>query len=301
MWLWLGLLAALFLGFYNICKKISVDGNSVLFVLWHSSFAGLLALFPLFVYSRCIENQHSTEFIYISKILWQEHVFIAGKSLILAVSWLLAFSALKHLPITIVSPIRTASPFFTFWGAVLIYGETPSLIQWFGAICIIGAMFFYAKIGKQESLQFWKSKWIYLAFLATFLAASSGLYDKFLIQNLNINAQTVQFWFSLYLVIILSVIVFANKLLQFIPLAKFYWRWSIPLVGILLAIADFLYFKALEDDRAMIILLSAIKRSQIFITVFVGGIFFHEKNKRKKMIPLLLVMLGVVLILYSAR
>ena len=46
-------------------------------------------------------------------------------------------------------------------------------------------------------------------------------------------------------------------------------------------------------------LLSAIKRSQILIAVLLGGILFKEKNKRKKLVPLLGVMLGVGLILYS--
>lgn len=46
-------------------------------------------------------------------------------------------------------------------------------------------------------------------------------------------------------------------------------------------------------------LLSAIKRSQILIAVVIGGLIFKEKNKRKKLIPLASIMLGVFLILYS--
>jgi len=46
-------------------------------------------------------------------------------------------------------------------------------------------------------------------------------------------------------------------------------------------------------------LLSAIKRSQILIAVVVGGLVFKEKNKRKKLVPLVGIMIGVFLILYS--
>jgi drug/metabolite transporter (DMT)-like permease len=79
----------------------------------------------------------------------------------------------------------------------------------------------------------------------------------------------------------------------------FTWRWSIPAVGILLQTADYFYFKALQDPEALIMLLSAIKRSQILIAVVAGGILFKEKNKRKKLVPLFGILLGVSLILFS--
>jgi drug/metabolite transporter (DMT)-like permease len=46
-------------------------------------------------------------------------------------------------------------------------------------------------------------------------------------------------------------------------------------------------------------LLSAIKRSQLVIAVVVGGLIFKEKNKRKKLIPLTGILIGVFLILYT--
>jgi len=68
----------------------------------------------------------------------------------------------------------------------------------------------------------------------------------------------------------------------------------------LLQTADYFYFKALQDPDALIMLLSAIKRSQILIAVLVGGVIFKEQNKRKKLIPLVGIMIGVTLILYSS-
>jgi uncharacterized membrane protein len=79
----------------------------------------------------------------------------------------------------------------------------------------------------------------------------------------------------------------------------FKFRWTIPAVGVLLQTADYFYFKALQDPEALIMLLSAIKRSQIVIAVVAGGLIFQEKNKRKKLIPLVGILIGVALILYS--
>jgi uncharacterized membrane protein len=81
--------------------------------------------------------------------------------------------------------------------------------------------------------------------------------------------------------------------------SAFKFRWSIVAVGVLLQAADYFYFKALQDPEALIMILSAIKRSQLIIAVVIGGLVFKEKNKRQKLIPLVGIMLGVFLILYS--
>ena len=217
----------------------------------------------------------------------------------MAASWILAYQALKHLPITIVTPIRSAGPFFTFIGAIVIYKESPNLYQWIGFLFIIFSVMLYSRIGKKEGINFKRNKWIFAIIGATFLGASSGLYDKFLIQNLSLNPQTLQFWFCLYTILILLVILS----ITWFPFAEkrkaFTFRWSIIGVGVLLQAADYFYFKALQDPEALIMLLSAIKRSQILIAVIGGGLLFKEKNKRKKLIPLLGIMIGVFLILYA--
>lgn len=299
MWMYLGLLAALFLGLHNLCKKHAVQGNEVLPVLLGTICSGFLLLLPLFIGSLYFPEYTKQIGFHITSIPWETHGYIFIKSMIMSASWVLAFHALKHLPITIVSPIRSAGPFFTFIGAILIYHEKPNFLQWIGFFFIIFSVILYSKIGKKEGINFKRNKWIFAIIAATFLGASSGLYDKFLIQNLALNPQTLQFWFCWYTILILlgilSVTWFPNPEKR----KKFKWRWTIIAVGILLLTADYFYFKALQDPDALIMLLSAIKRSQLLIAVVVGGLIFKEKNKRKKLIPLLGIMIGVCLILYS--
>lgn len=299
MWLYLGLLSALFLGLHNLCKKHAVSENAVIPVLLGTIVAGLLGITPFFILSRIDVDLAKDIGFYIPNIPIKTHGFIFIKACIMAASWMLAFSALKYLPLTIVAPIRSAGPFFTFIGAIFIYNEQPVFLQWLGFFLIIFSVFLYSKVGKQEGIVFKNNKWIYAIVGATFLGASSGLYDKFLIQYVNLNPQTLQFWFCLYVSLILIVILFTKWILGPKTKKSFKWRWSIPAVGILLQTADYFYFKALQDPEALIMLLSAVKRSQILIAVLVGGILFKEKNKRKKLVPLLGVMIGVGLILYS--
>ncbi|PCJ94917.1 MAG: permease [Flavobacteriaceae bacterium] len=299
MWMYLGLLAALFLGLHNLCKKHAVQGNEVFPVLLGTITAGFLLLLPLYISSLYFPTETQRLDLYISAIPLQTHGFIFIKSLIMAASWVLAYQALKHLPITIVTPIRSAGPFFTFIGAILIYQERPNFLQWVGFFLILFSVFLYSRIGKKEGINFKRNKWIYAIVGATFLGASSGLYDKFLIQSLHLNPVTLQFWFCTYTMGILAFILAISWIKTPARRKKFKWRWTIPAVGILLQIADYFYFKALQDPEALIMLLSAIKRSQILIAVVLGGLLFKEKNKRKKLIPLFGIMLGVFLILSS--
>lgn len=299
MWMYLGLLAALFLGLHNLCKKHAVQGNEVFPVLLGTVSSGFLFIATFYFLSKVYPEYALANGYHFQNISWQTHGFIFIKSAIMASSWILAYQALKHLPITIVTPIRSAGPFFTFIGAILIYQERPNSLQWIGFFLIIFSVIGYSKIGKKEGIIFKKNKWIFAIIGATFLGASSGLYDKFLIQNLDLNPQTLQFWFCLYTILILLVILS----ITWFPFAEkrkaFKFRWTIIAVGVLLQAADYFYFKALQDPDALIMLLSAIKRSQILIAVVVGGLVFKEQNKRKKLIPLAGIMIGVFLILYS--
>ncbi|ADY30672.1 MULTISPECIES: DMT family transporter [Cellulophaga] len=299
MWMYLGLLSALFLGLHNLCKKHAVQGNEVFPVLLGTITAGFLLLLPFYLGSKFYPEFTKEIGFYITDIPWQNHALIVIKSMLMAGSWVLAYQALKHLPITIVTPIRSAGPFFTFIGAIFIYHERPNYWQWIGFFLIIFSVFLYSRIGKQEGINFKKNKWIFAIIGATFLGSSSGLYDKFLIQQVNLNPQTLQFWFCWYTILILLVILAITWFPKADKRKAFKWRWSIPAVGILLQTADYFYFKALQDPDALIMLLSAIKRSQILIAVLLGGILFKEKNKRKKLIPLAGILLGVALILYS--
>ncbi|QXP58830.1 EamA family transporter [Olleya sp. HaHaR_3_96] len=299
MWMYLGLLAALFLGLHNLCKKHAVQGNEVFPVLLGTVSSGFLFVGSFYVLSFIYPDYALAHGYHFQELSWQSHGFIFIKSIIMASSWVLAYQALKHLPITIVTPIRSAGPFFTFIGAIVIYKESPNPYQWIGFFLIIFSVVLYSKIGKKEGINFKSNKWIFAIIGATFLGASSGLYDKFLIQTLHLNPQTLQFWFCLYTILILLVIL----TITWFPYSKkrqaFKFRWSIIAVGVLLQAADYFYFKALQAPEALIMLLSAIKRSQIIIAVVIGGVVFKEKNKRQKLIPLAGIMLGVFLILYS--
>ena len=297
MWIYLGLLAALFLGLHNICKKHAVQGNEVFPVLLGTVSSGFIFVAFFYILTLFNSNFAIENDLFFQNISLEKHAFIFIKSMIMTSSWVLAYQALKHLPLTIVTPIRSAGPFFTFIGALFIYKERPTIYQWIGFFVIIISVMIYAKIGKKEGINFKKNKWIFAIIGATFFGACSGLYDKYLIQNLSLNPQTLQFWFCFYTIIILLFILSFTWFPFQEKRKAFKFRWSIVLVGVLLQTADYCYFKALQDPEALIMMLSAIKRSQLLITVLIGGFIYKEKNKRKKLVPLIGILIGVLFIL----
>jgi len=299
MWVYFGLLAAVFLGLHNLCKKHAVKENEVLPVVLGTTLAGMLLFVPFVLLSRLNPSYAQSMAFYIPPLPLRTHFFIFIKSSMMASSWVLAYYALKHLPITIVTPIRSAGPFFTFIGALFIYGERPSLYQWLGFFCIIFSVLLYSRVGKKEGIHFKTNKSVYAIIAATFLGASSGLYDKFLIRQLDLSPISLQFWFCFYVVFIVATFLAFTWFPDQEKRSNFKFRWSIPAVGVLLQTADYFYFRGLQDPDALIMLLSAIKRSQIVIAVIIGGLIFKEKNKREKLIPLLGIIIGVALILYA--
>lgn len=300
MWIYLGLLAALFLSFNALCRKMSVSGNAVFPVLLVSNATSLFLLLPAFIGSFFYVEEMKNIGMYIPSIALEDHFYIGIKAVLMTCSWTLNFYALKHLPITIVTPIRGAGPFFTFIGAIFIYNESPETLQWIGFFLIIVSMIFYSRIGKKEGINFKKNKWILAIVGATFFGSCSGLYDKFLFQFKVYPVITVQWWFFFYVTLFMLLLVVFIYMPNRAKIGKFKWHWSIAASGVLIFLADYFYFKALRDPEALIMILSAVKRSQIIFTVLIGGLIFKEQNKRMKLIPLVGVLIGVFCILYSS-
>ena len=76
----------------------------------------------------------------------------------------------------------------------------------------------------------------------------------------------------------------------------FEWRWTIPLTGVLLVAADWLYFHGLAIPDVSIAAGSLLRRFSVVITFVLGAIFFHERNLRRKGIALAAILAGVILL-----
>lgn len=299
MWVWLGIISALFLGFYDISKKYALRENAVLPVLWLSVVAGLAVMFPLWLLSRAAPEFAAGHGLFIAPLPLTGHGLVLVKSLIISIAWILAYFAIKHLPISIVAPIRASDPVWTLLGALVLYHERPEPQQWAGLLLIFSSYYAFALIGAREGIHFHRNRWVGFILVSTLLGTCSGLYDKFLIVRQGYAPLQMQFWFEFYLVVFLGPVVFFFWRPVRHRTTPFRWCWSIPLIGLLLVLADYVYFRAVAMPGALLGILSALRRCSVVVTFFAGAWFFGDVNRRRKAAALIGVLAGVLLILFA--
>lgn len=300
MWLSLAFLSALLLGAYDTCKKAALNDNAVIPVLLLNTFFCSLLFLPLIILSRtCPEMMQETIF-YLPEADLLTHLHIFLKACIVLASWLFAYFATKHLPITIAAPIKASQPILTLLGALLIFGEALNLYQWIGVTIAIIAFILLSLTGRKEGINFGHNIWIVFIILATLTGAMSGLYDKYLMSN-GFHRMTVLVWYSYYQLALMAFI----TLVMWYPRRKtttpFVWRKSIFFISLFLVCADFVYFYALSYPESMISIVSMVRRSSVVVSFTAGAIIFREKNIRNKAIDLILVLIGMLFLYIGTR
>lgn len=287
MWIFLAVISALCLGFYDIFKKLSVRGNDVLTVLMLNTVFGALFMSP-FVVGGIIEGNYGMNNSFIG------HGMILLKSLIVLGSWVLGYFAIKHLPLTVQGPINASRPVMVLVGALIIFGERLNLLQWIGISLGFASLFFISRIGAGEGFSLRHSKWIWMSIGATMLGAVSALYDKYLLRSF--EPLEVQGWYSIYQCLIMTGVIAVIKSVGKNEGDKFQWRWSIPFIALFLTIADMAYFYSLSQPASMVAVVSMIRRGSVIVSFFYGVLVLHEKNIGRKLIDLGLLLLSLVLL-----
>lgn len=282
------LLSSFFLALYDLAKKASVRDNAVLPVLLCSTCCGCAA----FIAGISVCGKLPAVFANTNE---QVLLLAAIKSVIVATSWVFTFYALRTLPITIATPIRASAPALVFIAAFFLYGEIPSWIQAIGMLAVFGGYFVFSWAGKHEGIDFFRNKAVWSAIAGAGFSALSSIWDKYVFQVRAMPVETVQFFFQVGLVCVYAFILSGQRLLK-LPHDRFEFRFTIPFVGILLAAADWLYFKGLAVPEAPISVGSLLRRFSVVITFVLGARFFHETNLRRKALALAAILVGVILI-----
>ena len=297
MWVALAFLSAALLGCYDFFKKVSLKENAVIPVLFLNTLFSALLFLPFIILSHT--GYIKSEMLFVPAAGWHTHILLIIKAIIVLSSWMCGYFAMKHLPITIVSPIQATRPVMVLIGALLIFGEQLNLPQWIGVSVAILSFFLLSKSGKKEGIDFKHNKWVALVVAAAILGAISALYDKYLMRSL--APMLVQSWFNLYQCMIMATIL----LLLWWPTRKkstpFKWRWSILLISIFLGIADFCYFSALAQEDALIAVVSMIRRGSVIVSFAFGAIILREKNLKSKAFDLILILIGLFFLYLGSK
>jgi bacterial/archaeal transporter family protein len=200
----------------------------------------------------------------------------------------------KHLPVSLSSPVRATGPVWTLIGALMLLGERPAPLEYVGVAITLASFVALSFAGRKDGVTFHKDKWIGWMLAGTLLGAASGLYDRHLLSNLGYTAATVQAWFSIYLAVVFFPLVIGWKQ-RWWARNEFHWRWTIPWIGLILLAADFLYFAALQQPEAMIALVSSLRRGSVLVTFAGGMLLFGEKHGRAKLPAVIGILVGILI------
>lgn len=292
-WIGASLISAFFLGWYELSTKHAVQGNAVLPVLFLANVCSAAIWLTLMAaevaYPGLIPHT-----LVVEPLTLVQHVQMLTKSSIVAVAWTCSYFALKHLPVTLASPIRATAPVWTLLGALLLLAERPSWLEMLGIVITLGSFVGLSAAGAREGIHFQRNRWIWLLLVGTLFNAISALYDKFLLGRAGFSAAAVQSWFSIYLAVLFLPLALGWKF-RLWPRHEFHWRASVIFMSLTLLVGDFIYFAVLRDPEALISLVSSFRRGSTLVA-FAGGVFLlGETNWRQKLPAVLGVLMGIVL------
>jgi transporter family protein len=299
MWLLLAFISATLLGFYDVAKKQAVKQNSATTVLLLNTLFSSIIFLPVILSAEFnLELFDGTIFATRSEG-FEAHILIIIKSAIVLGSWIFGYIGIKHLPLTIVGPINATRPVLVLLGAMLLFGERLNLMQWIGVALALTSIFLLSRAGKREGIDFAHNRWILCIAAAAILGAISGLYDRYIMREL--QPLFVQSWYNLYQLAMMSITVAIIHIVQGKNATPFRWSWAIPMISILLSAADLAYFVALSNDDAMISIVSMIRRGSVVVSFTCGALLLREKNLRAKAIDLIFILVGMIFLWLGSR
>ena len=309
MWIVLSFISALCLGCYDISKKIALRENRVIDVLTLSVCISTVLLSVPWVLSRvCPETMTATPF-YVPQLDLAAHGLVVVKSMIVLSSWVFAYISLKHLPLSVVSPMQATRPMWTLVGALLLFGERLNGWQWLGVSLAIGTVFVFSFRNKQtiRNTRHTPAGRYYVALaLAILIGACSGLYDKYLMRSYDHNA--VQVYYTFYQALMMLVVwgiergIRAQKeQANWAKREQANWGlelkgawWVIGLISVFLIISDNVYMLALRDPDSLIAVVSTIRRGGAVIGFAYGLLFLREEDPWKKVACMVGILAGLI-------
>jgi transporter family protein len=301
MWLLLAFLSATLLGFYDVSKKAALKDNAVLPVLLLNTLFSTLIFSPVILDGLTGAGWFEGTMFDTSDVTGnlKAHLLVIIKSVIVLTSWIAGYFGIKHIPITIVGPINATRPVLVLVGAMIFFGERLNWCQWVGVILSILSIYLMSRSSKKENIDFTRNKWMLFVAIGTIMGAVSGLYDKFIMQEL--SPIFVQSWFNFYQLIMMGIVCMAAWYPTRKKTTPFHWSWAIPLIAVFVAAADFAYFNALTRPEAMISVVSLIRRGSVLISFACGVLIFKERNLKAKVLDLLLILIGMVFVYFGSR
>ncbi len=291
MWMLFGISAGVLLGFYDYWTKKAMIGNGVVPVVFWSSICGALLWLPAFFPVTAGFGFHVD--------VWRTGFYQQGviliKGVAMTLSWLLAYYSVRELPMSFSGAVRASGPLWTLIGGMVVFGEYLSPLQMATVLVSILAYYFLSTVGRSEGIHMLRSLPVFLMLAATILSAVTTVYDKYMVQTLEMPIYAVQAWSALHRCIL------ALLMLAYIAWrggrCRLNWSLSVPLVGVSWVGAELLYFFAVMDPLANVTYLSIFRRTSLVVGFLLSVFLIGEKNVLRKAIIIGTIVLSTVVLI----
>jgi len=214
-----------------------------------------------------------------------------------SIAFLFVAKSVRHMDVSIVSPLMTFSPAIVVVLAFFILGEKVTSLQLFGILLlIIGSYVLEAENHGTKKIftKTFKSNYFYYIFLALILYGFCSIFDKFILRTISplTYIPIVQFFIAINFIILICI--FHNGFEGIKHGVRSAGKW-IFLVAIL--VTSYRLFYAQAVSMTYVSLVIPIKRMSAFFVTIVGGKVFHEKNLTQRILACVIMLAGVFLVI----
>ena len=278
-WILLTILYAIFIAFYESCKKKAIIKSSIYDVL--ALFSTISFLLVVFI----TKDAFTIDYTYLLMILI--------KALIIIVAWILGLKAIENMQLSIYGIVKISRIVFSVLLSCLFLNENVTFEISIGICIIVFGLILVNKTTDQGNNKQNKLKVIVLLLISCFLNSVSAILDKKIL--LHITSNQLQFWFLLFLMIgYWILLIVKQRKININQITKNYW---IPIASIFFVFGDRFLFKANENINSKVIIMTLLKQVSVIMTILLGKIMFNEKEIFKKLLYSLLIIFGILIII----
>lgn len=308
-WIWLVLLYGVIKGVREIVKKKSMEKNTVLEVLFVYTLLSFLMVVPGAPKAGGVEERTM--------------LFIALKSFVIFVAWILSFKAIKRMPISLYGLLDLSRVIFSTLMGVIVLGEVMSFWQVAGLTLVcMGLLLYRYRTGQTHGREKKKNRAdrsvavkgeptgadrnaaangepaervetgiVLFALLSCLLNGVSGTMDKLLMKS--VTSTQLQFWYMLFLLLFYALYIIVTKeKIKLLTALKNYWIW---ILSILFVIGDKALFIANQSPDSRVTIMTLLKQAGCIVTILAGKFIFKEKNIGYKLFCAGVIITGIVL------
>ena len=282
-WYVFALVCALLSGLSTIVKKkVLIDEHTIDFSVTFTVLMFIISLPLLFL----IDIHFTARFLLLTYIA----------SLFGTVAFFFISKAMRHAPISIVSPLTNINPILLMVASFFILGERITFVQVFGIVIFVFGMYMLESRKHDKFLapikRIKKERALTFILISGIFYAVSSMLDKVILtftQPLKYLI-VVQFFVALNF-IILTIYKYKNPM----HLIKKDISGPLLLASILTLAQRLAQFQAVSLTYVSLVI--PIKRSGALVSTLIGGELFHEKDLARKLIATIIIIFAAYLII----